>query len=215
MDALEPEHQQLEAARLRAKELACKQFGYDDFIRDFDVNRPAYWFGMEVRTDGVYVAIPANDAQISTRERSDSTWHHEKDLSKPALKFPYKLQELHDFVSAYNLAGVISSNELYALLTVLSEDADGVRDVEVKAEKLTLRRQEDVILQTLKELQYDPKALPPNIPGKRGVKSECRQVLAALPLFDGSTVFNKAWERLQAFELIAYAKAENPPPPKF
>lgn len=211
MDPLETEHQQLEAARLRAKELACEQFGYADFIDDFAVKDPAYWFGMEVRTDGVYVAIPANDAPITPRERSDSTWHHEKDLSKPALKFPYNLQELHDFISAYNLAGVIANNELYALLTVLSEDADSVRDVEVKA----LRRQEDVILQTLKELQYDPKALPPNIPGKRGVKSECRQVLAALPLFDGSTVFKKAWERLQAFELIAYAKAENPPPPKF
>ena len=52
--------------------------------------------------------------------------------------------------------------------------------------------QENEILRVIRELEYDPKALPKDTPGKSGIKAEVR---ALLPNFS-ITVFNKAWERL-------------------
>ncbi len=71
-----------------------------------------------------------------------------------------------------------------------------------------LRTQEQAILAKLKELGYDPKALPPVKNGKPGVRAECRKALKDSPLFEGSTTFNKAWERLSQFDEIAYTKAD-------
>lgn len=58
------------------------------------------------------------------------------------------------------------------------------------------RAQEQAILKTLRELNYDPLHLPKNAPGKNGVKAEVKEkLLLATSLFSQSS-FNKAWERL-------------------
>ncbi len=60
--------------------------------------------------------------------------------------------------------------------------------------------QEKLILATLREMGYDPQALPVAPSGKRGVKA---QVRARLPRERMSNfVFNKAWQRLRDYEDI-------------
>ncbi|MDP2833821.1 MAG: hypothetical protein Q8Q28_11145 [Pseudomonadota bacterium] len=67
-----------------------------------------------------------------------------------------------------------------------------------------LRGQEKAILAKLTEQGHDPLALPPNEPGKPGVKNACKNALSDSPLFKGITTFSKAWERL-AVEDIKYS----------
>jgi hypothetical protein len=69
-----------------------------------------------------------------------------------------------------------------------------------------LRAQEFAILETLKSLESNPKALVPNEPGRPGVKAACKKALSDSQLFDGATTFNKAWERLAGFGDIEYSK---------
>jgi len=47
-------------------------------------------------------------------------------------------------------------------------------------------------------------ALPRNEPGKPGVKAVVRAALQASSLFEGSTTFDKAWERLIKDGRIVY-----------
>ena len=56
--------------------------------------------------------------------------------------------------------------------------------------------QDAAIVSELKKLRCDPTALPQNERGKAGVKSKVRAALKDDRLFTGSTVFDKAWERL-------------------
>jgi hypothetical protein len=58
--------------------------------------------------------------------------------------------------------------------------------------------QDAAILAEIKRLGFDPLALPKNPDGKRGVKAAVRLALSTDKLFKGSTVFEKAWERLTA-----------------
>ena len=64
--------------------------------------------------------------------------------------------------------------------------------------------QDAEILAELRKL-YDPLALPKYKPGKPGVKASIRRALGDSGLWGGSTVFNKAWERLTRNGDIAYA----------
>lgn len=60
------------------------------------------------------------------------------------------------------------------------------------------RAQEQAILKTLRELNYDPLHLPKNAPGKNGVKAEVKEkLLLATSLFSQRS-FTKAWERLSS-----------------
>lgn len=58
--------------------------------------------------------------------------------------------------------------------------------------------QDKAILLELKNLGYDPQKLPKNPDGKPGVKAAVRTGLSKNRLFVGTTVFDKAWERLTA-----------------
>lgn len=62
------------------------------------------------------------------------------------------------------------------------------------------RQQENEILEVLRGLGYDPKALPRNPPGSPGAKARARAQLTFT-----SKVFDKAWERLRQFGDIADA----------
>ncbi len=63
--------------------------------------------------------------------------------------------------------------------------------------RMKMREQEDAILAAIKELGFDPTAFPPKAPGKRGVKSEVRDRLADLTLFENRSAFKNAWDRLR------------------
>ena len=56
--------------------------------------------------------------------------------------------------------------------------------------------QDAAILDEIKKQGYNPTALPKNDPGKSGIKAAVRQALSKKKLFSGTTVFDKAWERL-------------------
>ena len=63
--------------------------------------------------------------------------------------------------------------------------------------RMKMREQEDAILDAIKELGFDPTAFPPKAPGKRGVKSEVRNRLADLTIFENRSAFKNAWDRLR------------------
>lgn len=63
-------------------------------------------------------------------------------------------------------------------------------------------KQEVSILNAIHHLGFDPKSMPVNKGGTSGVKSKVRHYLAAEKLFEGSTTFDKAWERLRTTKNI-------------
>ena len=65
--------------------------------------------------------------------------------------------------------------------------------------------QDAKILTALKCAGHDPKALPNPGRGRPGAKAQAKQALKNDPLFAGTTVFDKAWERLRAEGAIADA----------
>jgi hypothetical protein len=66
--------------------------------------------------------------------------------------------------------------------------------------------QDAAILETIKKMGHDPFQLPKNPAGKPGVKADVRKTLKDNPLFAGSKVFDKAWERLSQVGDIVIAK---------
>lgn len=110
-----------EVGRQNAIAARGQSFGYSDFIRDFGIEKPSYWFGFEIRKDGVYVSVPDDDEAMSAKERAERSWHHEGDVTKPALGFPYDIDGLHAFSTAYHLAGVLPNDDVYWMLEGLSE----------------------------------------------------------------------------------------------
>lgn len=56
--------------------------------------------------------------------------------------------------------------------------------------------QDSEILEFLKHNKFDLLCLPKNEPGKAGVKSKVKNALGRSGLWAGTTVFDKAWERL-------------------
>jgi hypothetical protein len=58
--------------------------------------------------------------------------------------------------------------------------------------------QDAAVLAALKAMDIDPLAVPKNEVGKAGTKAEVRAALASNALFTGTTVFDKAWERLSS-----------------
>ena len=69
--------------------------------------------------------------------------------------------------------------------------------------------QEHKILETIKLLGHDPKNLRINPSGKADIKSEVRGLVNLVPPFEGTTTFDKAWERLRYEKRIIDL---NPPP---
>ncbi len=73
-----------------------------------------------------------------------------------------------------------------------------------QARQQKLLAQEEAILNEIRRLGSDPKKLPKNKSGKPGVKADVRHSLKTNPLFEGVTVFEKAWERLLKARLVVY-----------
>ena len=63
--------------------------------------------------------------------------------------------------------------------------------------------QEDEIIQTLKDLGYDPMKLPKYTPGRPDFKRDVKVKIGTQGMWAGSSVFNKAWDRLGSKNRIA------------
>lgn len=70
--------------------------------------------------------------------------------------------------------------------------------------------QEATILDCIKQLGHDPLNLPKNPKGKPGVKAAVKLALRNDRLFTGTTVFEKAWERLAAQKEIVIVGQVSP-----
>lgn len=90
--------------------------------------------------------------------------------------------------------------------TVISQN-DSTKYIAPEAAISLHRRQEKVIKEVIITLGFNPKILPKNVAGKRGIKSKVKAALSEDSLFSGSTIFKKAWERLTDFDEIAYEDA--------
>lgn len=66
------------------------------------------------------------------------------------------------------------------------------------------KAQELELLAKLRELGFDPAALPPIQPGLTGAKAAASDALGRNGIWSGSTVFAKTWERLSANKEIQY-----------
>lgn len=84
-----------------------------------------------------------------------------------------------------------------ATTTQSSQESLSPSSAEAPKPRTRLRDQEKAILAGISDLGYDPKQLPKNSPGKDGVKKQVRVRLAENSLFEGTTVFDRAWERLR------------------
>lgn len=98
------------------------------------------------------------------------------------------------------------ADEKYGI--TLFDDLDSPGEIQTKSQghrppRLKLREQEKIILAEIKRLRYNPKALPKNEAGKSGVKAAVRDALKQNPLFEGTKVFDKAWQRLRDLKEIA------------
>jgi|TARA_B110000503_G_scaffold138960_1_gene226196 hypothetical protein len=60
-----------------------------------------------------------------------------------------------------------------------------------------MQEQEKLILDTLRSLGHNPCRLPTAETGVAGVKKKVKDSLSGEALFQGKTVFNKAWDRLR------------------
>ena len=65
------------------------------------------------------------------------------------------------------------------------------------------RAQEQSILNVIADLGHNPKCLPKNKAGKRGVKFAVRTKLKGSDLFPTPGIFDKAWDRMRGFGDIA------------
>ena len=75
---------------------------------------------------------------------------------------------------------------------------DGFENKTIPEQKIyKLREQERLILLEIKKLGLNPKLLPVRLAGKRGTKANIRFALNEHPLFQGTKIFDKAWQELR------------------
>lgn len=106
-----------------------------------------------------------------------------------------------------SLDSFIKENTNLAELSAKGIEDDKNNDQpQVKKRKLKSQEQEEAILVEINRRGYNPMNLPPYKSGLDGVRAEVRDSLINNPLFKGPTIYDKAWERLSKFNLIAYEK---------
>lgn len=92
---------------------------------------------------------------------------------------------------------------LSGILIIDASQASKTDPAEKPRPRLKMLDQEDAILGEIRRIGHDPKYLPKNQSGKPGIKAKIREALKSNPLFDGSKVFNHAWDRLRESGEIA------------
>jgi hypothetical protein len=102
--------------KLKIDENNSIKIGYADFIKLGKVSDPRNWEqGFIIKTDGVWIDPPKEDADATKGERAVLTYHHLKDLSKPALPFPCSFKEFNRFIEDYGMAGYFDQYYLESL----------------------------------------------------------------------------------------------------
>lgn len=94
------------------------------------------------------------------------------------------------------------SGELSGDVELAGSSPTEVENTKKRKVRAKLLEQEVAILTEIKKLGIDPMALPRNPRGISGVKADVRAALKNSQLFAGSTVFNKAWDRLREYRHI-------------
>ena len=89
------------------------------------------------------------------------------------------------------------------LSTPAENDHAAIITSDDKPVRKKLRDQENAILEQIKTLGHDPKALPARQPGAPGVKAAVEKALGSSGLFSATTAYSKAWERLRKEGAIA------------
>lgn len=102
-------------------------------------------------------------------------------------------------------------NRLIATNNQISKTIDLVESNSPKKVISRQRQQENTIIEVIENLGFNPKSLPKNIDGLPGIKASVREILREDPLFSGSTVFDKAWERLSKFKDIVLISVDPTP----
>lgn len=107
-------------------------------------------------------------------------------------------------------ACLVSMAEVAAFLTLAGyELPEQLRDIpppraaQVARPQQRQQCQEQEVLQALRELGYDPLALPELKPPRSGPKAAARKKLGSTGMWAGARVFDKAWERLRKSGQIA------------
>lgn len=112
--------------------------------------------------------------------------------------------------SALRTDRVATKNHQYPFITILSliewalnlenpseQQEDVAKNTIQSGGRTKMRDQEKTIIDTIEDLDYNPKALPKFIPGKKWVKLEVYKKLANTELFSSRGVFDDAWDRLR------------------
>lgn len=121
-----------------------------------------------------------------------------------------------DALLAFALEHATCNENNFPDIAVASPKAEGAVDptsrenVEPYIQKYL--RQETAILNALRDLGYDPAALPKNIKGRSGVKSLTRKKLAGRTDLFTEKAFDKTWERLRSDKRIADKPSAITPP---
>lgn len=92
----------------------------------------------------------------------------------------------------------VGKSSLYPFAGPLAQSTNTPRPMQAQ------RAQELAILEAIRQAGHDPLRLPRNEPGKPGIRSQVRKALNVDPMFNGTTVFKKAWERLSEYGDIAF-----------
>lgn len=176
-----------------------KNIGYSDFVRICQIERgdDTWCDWLELRKDGVYVKEPDSDVYLTPEEYAVLTEHPTGNLNEPALRFPCSAEELIVFLASQAIG--VEIDDIYL-------ESNG--SAEIGSPKPLQRQiwQEEEVLRAIKELGYDPKALPSYENGRPGVKAKVKKALGSKGMWAGETVFKKAWERLSNKGEIVYIK---------
>jgi hypothetical protein len=162
------------------------------------------------------VAMPATTAILRKKESSNPLAHSEylrgKDGGENLVKaillsfhapptIETYLVTAQDFKNWWKLQGEVPSVHIQAWFDAVIPPNQTVQDVPATtapAVKPVQRSaaQDAAILAALQSMSIDPLAISKNLPGKPGTKAKVRAALDNNPLFTGTTVFDRAWERL-------------------
>lgn len=113
----------------------------------------------------------------------------------------YTVNSVRQWIADNNYGSAISAQ--YARPSVDTKSDIAIQESSTQQKLLA---QEKAILAGISNLGHDPKKLPKNISGKPGVKANVRRSLKDDELFDGSTIFEHAWERLRKCGDVANVK---------
>ena len=111
------------------------------------------------------------------------------------LGTPSSPEHWADNLDAFSMCMVDEAAAQY-LLSLWGIKPDKSQEPPTKPPKGRHQYQQDLILQLLRELEYDPKNLPPPPSGKSGPKADARAKIGSAM---SKGVFEKAWERLRRF----------------